>query len=184
MLDTFRQAPPPLTRRQNQIVIATSIIVSVTRFIARTRSAWDWDEFLFQLGVREYDVTQHHPHPPGYPLFIAAAKFVRLFTQSDFHALQIVVLIGALLLFPVVFFFARELRFDFRTSLFGALIASFLPNIWYYGGTAFSDIPGVVSGLFACVLLLRGCRDARAYVAGAFLLGLSAGIRPQNLMTA
>jgi hypothetical protein len=184
MLDTFRQPPPPLTRRQNQIVIATSILVAVTRFVARTRSAWDWDEFLFQLGVREYDVTQHHPHPPGYPIFIAAAKFVRLFTQSDFHALQIVVLVGALLLFPVVFFFARELRFDFRTSLFGALIASFLPNIWYYGGTAFSDIPGVVSGLLACVLILRGCRDARAYVAGAFLLGLSAGIRPQNLMTA
>ena len=184
MLDTFRQAPQPLTRPQHQIFAAMSVAIAATRFLSRTRSAWDWDEFLFQLGVREYDVAIHQPHPPGYPLFIAMAKFVRLFVQTDFRALQMVVLIGALLFFPAAFLFARELRFDFRTSILGALIASFLPNVWYYGGTAFSDIPGIVSGLFACVLILRGCRDARAYVAGAFVLGLSAGIRPQNLMLA
>lgn len=184
MFDQFRQAPPPLTRRQNITFVVTAIAVAATRFLSRMRSPWDWDEFLFQLGVREYDVAHHQPHPPGYPIFMALAKFVRLFVQTDFHALQIVVVASALLFFPAVFFFARELRFDFRTSLLGALIASFLPNVWYYGGTAFSDIPGIVSGLFASVLILRGCRDSRAYVAGALLLGLSAGIRPQNLMTA
>ncbi|HJW93379.1 MAG TPA: hypothetical protein VJ901_07155 [Thermoanaerobaculia bacterium] len=184
MFEQFRQPPPPLTRRQQQLFLATSILVAITRFLSRTRSAWDWDEALFQLGVREYDVAHHQPHPPGYPLYIALAKFVRLFVHTDFHALQIVVLIGALFFFPAAFYFARELRFDFRTSLLGALIASFLPNIWYYGGTAFSDVPGITTGLVTMALILRGARDPRAYVLGAFLLGLSAGIRPQNVMTA
>jgi hypothetical protein len=184
MLDQFRQPPPPLTLRQRQIFIATSILVAATRFLSRTRSPWDWDEALFQLGVREYDVAHHQPHPPGYPLFIALAKFVRLFAHSDFHSLQIVVLVGALFFFPAAFWFARELRFDFRTSLLGALIASFLPNVWYYGGTAFSDLPGITTGLAAMALILRGARDSRSYILGALFLGLSAGIRPQNVMTA
>jgi hypothetical protein len=184
MFDIFRQAPLPLTRRQNLTFAVMAIAVAATRFLSRARSPWDWDEALFQLGVQEYDVAHHQPHPPGYPIYILLAKFFRLFVHSDFHALQIVVLLGALLFFPAAFYFARELRFDFRTSLLGALIASFLPNVWYYGGTVFSDIPGVVSGLFASTLILRGCRDSRLYVLGAFVLGLSAGIRPQNLMTA
>ena len=184
MFTIFSQPPAPLTRRERVVFASTWIVVAVSRFIARTRSAWDWDEFNFQLGLRQFDVPAHQPHPPGYPVFIAAGKFVRLFVDTDFHALQIVVLLGALLFFPAAFALARELRFGFRTALFGALIACFLPNVWYYGGTAFSDVPGVALGLFASALILRGGRDARAYVAGAFLLGISAGIRPQNLLTA
>jgi hypothetical protein len=34
----------------------------------------------------------------------------------------------------------------------------------------------------ACALLLRGRRDARAYVYGAIVLGIAAGIRPANLL--
>ena len=34
----------------------------------------DLDSINFALGVRQYDVSQHQPHPPGYPLFIGAAK--------------------------------------------------------------------------------------------------------------
>jgi len=184
MFTIFSQPPAPLTRRERLIFASTWILVAVSRFIARARSAWDWDEFNFQLGLRQFDVPAHQPHPPGYPVFIAAGKFVRFFVDTDFHALQIVVLIGALFFFPAAFALARELRFGFRTALFGALIACFLPNVWYYGGTAFSDIPGVALGLFASALILRGGGDSRAYIAGAFLLGISAGIRPQNLLTA
>ena len=165
MLDHFRQPPPPLTLRQRQIFLATSILVAVTRFLSRTRSPWDWDEALFQLGVREYDVAHHQPHPPGYPVFIALAKFVRLFAHSDFHSLQIVVLVGSLFFFPAAFWFARELRFDFRTSLLGALIASFLPNVWYYGGTAFSDLPGITTGLAARLTHRRCSRFKLGHIA-------------------
>src|SRR3954454_8259078 len=108
MFEQFRQPPPPLTRRHQQLFLATSILVAITRFLSRTRSAWDWDEALFQLGVREYDVAHHQPHPPGYPLYIALAKFPLLFVHTDFHALQIVVLIAALFFFPAAFYFARK----------------------------------------------------------------------------
>src|SRR5262249_19172168 len=35
---------------------------------------------------------------------------------------------------------------------------------------------------FAAAFLFRGCRSANAYFIGAFLLALSVGIRPQNLL--
>ena len=36
----------------------------------------DLDSINFALGLRDFDVAQHQPHPPGYPLFIFLAKAV------------------------------------------------------------------------------------------------------------
>jgi len=162
--------------------MAATIVAAASRFLARSHSMWDWDEVLFCLGVRDYDVAQHHPHPPGYPLFIGAAKLIRPLVHSDFLSLQIVVLVSAAALLPLLFFFAREARFPFATALGGALIFVFLPNVWIYGGTAMSDEPSLALTLLACALLLRGCRSSGAYLAGAISLGLAAGIRPQALL--
>jgi hypothetical protein len=63
----------PLTRRQRWIVAALTAAIALTRLYALSRSLWDWDEALFSAGVRAYDVTQHHPHPPGFPRFVLAA---------------------------------------------------------------------------------------------------------------
>ena len=89
-LETLTQPPAPLTRAQRVTLIAGTAVALATRFLARGHSMWDWDEALFCLGVRDYNVILHHPHPPGYPLFIAAAKLVRFAVNSDFLALQIV----------------------------------------------------------------------------------------------
>src|SRR5687767_15303876 len=34
------------------------------------RSLEDIDSINFALGLRDFDVAQHQPHPPGYPLYI------------------------------------------------------------------------------------------------------------------
>ena len=142
---------------------------------------WDWDEAQFASALADFDVVLHHPHPPGFPLYIGLAKVLRLFVHSDFHALQAVTTLAAITLFPLLYWLGRELRFPFGTAYSGSLLFAFLPNVWFYGGTAFSDIPGVALVIAACAMLLRGCRDRRAYFAGALLLGLAAAIRPQAL---
>lgn len=146
------------------------------------RSIWDWDEALFTLGMRAYDVTKHHPHPPGFPVFIGLAHLVRLVTPSDFRALQAISLAAGVALFPVMFLLGRELRLRFETALVAALLCAFFPNVWYFGGTAFSDVPSIVLAVLAVALLLRGCRSAEAYLAGSFVLAVAIGIRPQNFV--
>lgn len=171
-----------MTSTQKRIVLALTIVIALTRFAAVAKSLWDWDEALFTLAVSEYDVTQHRPHPPGYPLFVAAAKAVHKFGVPSFRALQVVVMLGAIAVFPAAVWLAMELGFGFATSVAGAAIFAFLPNVWVYSGTAFSDVPAIALGLLACALLLRGRRSPRAYIVGACVLALAVAIRPPNLV--
>ncbi|HJQ39624.1 MAG TPA: glycosyltransferase family 39 protein, partial [Thermoanaerobaculia bacterium] len=169
---------------QRALVWITTLLVALTRFYALAKTPWDWDEVQFAMGVRDYSVGLpfHHPHPPGFPVYMLAAKIVRPLAGSDFAACQTIVFLAACALFPLAFFLARELRFSFETSYGGALLFVFLPNIWFFGGTAFSDIPGLAALLAAALMLLRGRESPRAFLAGAALLGIAAGVRPQALL--
>ena len=183
-LRSLREPPAPLTRAQKILFAIFTVAIALTRFPALSLTLHDWDETLFAFAVGEYDVKPHHPHPPGYPMFIVAAKVARLFTDSDFHATQTVATIASMLIFPAAFLLARELRFRASYAFGAAAMTAFLPSIWYYGGTGFSDVPALALILFACALLLRGGRDPRAYVAGAVVTALACGIRPHLLMIA
>ncbi|HEX8408332.1 MAG TPA: hypothetical protein VF883_05675 [Thermoanaerobaculia bacterium] len=180
----FRESPPPLTRAQRILFAVFAIGIAISRIPALSLTLHDWDETLFASAVAEYDVKPHHPHPPGYPLFVVLAKIARVFTDTDFHALQTVATIGSMLIFPAAFFLARELRFKTSFAFGAATMTAFLPTLWYYGGTGFSDVPALTILLVACALLLRGGRDPRAYVAGALLTAAACSIRPHLLMIA
>src|SRR5437588_1636503 len=176
------QPLPALTPRQRLTFGIVALVCAATRFLAVAKTLWDWDEALFCLGMRSYDVTAHHPHPPGFPVYIALGRIVRTVIPSDFRALQAVNLIAAMLVFPAIFFLARELRLPFVTATIAGALCAFFPNVWFFGGGAFSDIPSLVLVVFAVAFLFRGCRDANAYLIGAALLALAAGIRPQNFL--
>jgi hypothetical protein len=167
----------PLTRRQRWIVAALTAAIALTRLYALSRSLWDWDEALFSAGVRAYDVTQHHPHPPGFPLFVLAAKLVHLLVRDEFRSVQAVTLLGAIGLFPALFFLARALRWPFAVAAGGAALYAFFPAVWIFGGTGFSDIPSTTIVLVASAFLLRD-----RVVIGAVLLGIVTGFRSQNLL--
>lgn len=181
-MSLWRTDSPPLSLLQRRGFILTWVVVAASRLLAVARTPWDWDEMLFMLALRDYDVGAHHPHPPGFPLFIGAAKLVRLLVGDDFRALQSLSIIASLLIVPAMFLMSRELAMPFRTALSASIILAFLPNVWLFGGTAFSDVPSMVASLFAVALLLRGCRHARSGTAGAILLGLAIGMRPQNAL--
>lgn len=171
-----------MTPSQKRILLVLSIGIALTRLPAVAPTLFDWDEALFVSGVNEYDVGVHHPHPPGFPLFIAPAKVLHALGLEEFRALQALVVLGACLLFPALVLLALELGFDYATSIGGAAIFAFLPNVWLYGGTAFSDVPAMALTFLACALLLRGRREGRDYVLGAMVLGIAAGMRTPSLL--
>jgi hypothetical protein len=175
-------APDSLTATERRIFLVVAVTCAASRLLAISRSLWDWDETLFCLGMRAYDVARHHPHPPGFPLFIALGKVMRWLGPGDFRALQSVTVLSSVFLFPAVFLLARSVRIGFPTAVIAGVLCAFFPNVWFFGGTAFSDVPSIVLVLVAVALLFRGAGDERAYLAGSFLLALAIGMRPQNLL--
>lgn len=168
-----------LSRGERIAVWIAGVVVALSRLPAISRSLWDWDEALFMLAVRDYDVVAYHPHPPGFPLFIGLAKLIPL---DSFHALQLIAVASSMLVFPAMFFLARELRATFFVAFASSVLLAIFPNVWFFGGTAFSDVPSLVLVLFACALLLHGRQSDRALIAGAIVLAIAAGFRPQNLL--
>lgn len=164
----------PLTPRQRAIALALAVFVAATRWLALSKTLWDWDEALFALAVQDYDVSAYHPQPPGFPLFIALGKLIPL---DPFHALQAIAFGASLFVFPAMFFLARALRASPAEAMGAGLLLAFFPNVWFYGGTALSDVPSMVLVITACALLLRG-----QVIAGAIVLAVAAGFRPQNLL--
>ncbi len=176
--------PEALTRKQRNWFWILTLLVGLTRLFAVARSVWDTDEVLFSLSVVEFNVPGHRPHPPGFPLFVAMGKLIAAAGVEPFRSLQSVSVFFAMLLFPLTFLLARELRFSYAGCVAAASFLCFLPNVWIFGGTAFSDITSLTLLVGGLALLLRGYRSSRAFFAGCLLAGCSAAVRSQNLAVA
>lgn len=167
-----------MTRSQRLLLVVVTLAAAVSRWFALAKSPWDWDEMLFMLAMRNYDVAAHHPHPPGFPLWIFFADLVHALGVDEFHSLQLLAFLGAVAIVPAMFALCRALRMPFATSLAAAAILAFFPNVWFFGGTALSDVPSMTLVVVALALLFRD----DAYLAGVIVLAVAAGIRPQNLL--
>ena len=53
---------------------ALLLLFLVAHLALLPRTLEDLDSINFALGVRQFDVAGHQPHPPGDPVYIAAAK--------------------------------------------------------------------------------------------------------------
>ncbi|HEX2061106.1 MAG TPA: hypothetical protein VHK90_10220, partial [Thermoanaerobaculia bacterium] len=177
-------APDAMTRRQRALLLVFAAVAAMTRFVALSKGPWDWDEVLFCLAIRDYDVSAHWPHPPGFPLYIAMGKIARLFAPSDFTALQTVNVLAGMAVLPVMYWLARSLRFGFAPALTAATIFAFLPNVWFFGGTAFSDVPAMVLFLAAIAAYCSAGTNARRYALASVLFGAALLFRPQNALVA
>jgi hypothetical protein len=55
---------------------AIALVFLATHLTFLPASLEDLDSINFSLGLREFDVARHQPHPPGYPVYIAAGRLV------------------------------------------------------------------------------------------------------------
>src|SRR5262249_57393179 len=62
--------------------LALALATVISRVPARAHLLPTWDAVQFALALERYDIVAHRPHPPGYILYIAAARTVDAFVGN------------------------------------------------------------------------------------------------------
>ena len=166
--------------RLSGVATALAVIFLALHLPYLPQSLEDLDSINFALGVRHFDVAEHQPHPPGYPVFIAIAKAVHAFGVSELTALAVVSVIGGVVgVFALALLFAAlERTRDPRRWLPPALVAMTAPLYWFTAVRPLSDMAGLAAALAVQVVTIEA-RTATAFAAAAFAAGVAAGIRSQ-----
>lgn len=114
----------------------------------------DIDSVNFALGLHDFDVAKHQPHPPGYPVFIFLARLARPVvsavlpadaprTTIDAHALAVWgTLLGGLALLVLARFFQALEQNERRAALATALTAC-APLVWFDAARPMSNMAGL-----------------------------------------
>jgi hypothetical protein len=145
----------------------------------------DLDSINFALGIRQFDVAQHQPHPPGYPVFIFAAKAVHAVISSEVRALSLLaVFAGGFAVLALVSLFRALDRPGGRVAeaeplaLLATLLVATSPLFWVTSARPLSDAAGLGLALAVQALVLtEGSR--KALIIASVVAGIGAGIRSQ-----
>jgi len=167
------------TQRLTGAVLGALFIALHLPFLPPTLE--DLDSINFALGVRHYDISQHQPHPPGYPLYIGAAKLLHVAGLSEVHALSLLgVLAGGLALLACMRLFAalNDEQADSPFVPLAALVVAAAPLFWFTAARPLSDMTGLAASLGVQAMLVT-TGGLAGLTAAAFLAACAAGIRSQ-----
>ncbi len=161
---------------QGRPLAALALVYALAHVPFLAPSLEDIDSVNFALGVRDFDVATHRPHPPGYPVYIALGKIATAIggigsasapSAIEARSLSVVSLLGGLLAIACLYrVFARMRRripaaaettastsVDYEALAATAITAS-CPLFWYLGVRPMSDLPGLAVALAAQACLM------------------------------
>ena len=148
----------------------------------------DLDAFNFVLGVRDFDVVQHRPHPPGAPVYIAAGKAATWLWQwlglpadslagPEPAALGGLSLIAGSLSIVLAWRILRRLDGPSARTRRATLVVASAPLVWMIATRHLSDATGLLLVLSAYLLMARGQVQA-----ASALSGIGMGLRVQTTL--
>lgn len=156
-------------------VALTVLLVAVT---TRAHTLTDHDSINLANGLRDFDVSEHAPHPPGYPLVVFTAHLFS-FLGSELLALQAVDILSSVIAILACWALAREL-FGPRAGIIAALLLAGTPLFLYYAGIASVYPPEAAAASLLTLLAARVSRRASSLddILLPVALAIAAGFRP------
>jgi hypothetical protein len=164
----------------------------------------DIDSINFALGVAQFDVARHQPHPPGYPIYIALGKVsTSILRQGGVSspeprglAVWSAISGAALVWLLYEFLFAlgiagrgvQALGAGLRPSpvaWWATAVAVTSPLFWFTALRPLSDMTGLAAALAAQALMasaIAGTGRLRALTWGGLVAGLAIGVRAQTFL--
>lgn len=181
------------------VCVALFLLALGLYLMTASQSLDDFDSISFALALDQYDISLQQPHPPGFPVYIAAARLLYAVIGDRLTALTLLsVLSGAILCATMAWWGmawvqahdqaldqahdAEHQRTTAITGLSIGLLTMVLPAIWLHSIAALSDIPGLACTVLACAWWWQGRQSRNGIIGGAILAALALGIRPQNAL--
>jgi 4-amino-4-deoxy-L-arabinose transferase-like glycosyltransferase len=163
-------------------LVVTVCALTVVEVVARASTFTELDSSNLALAFRHFDVRLDRPHPPGYPLVVAAAHLLA-WTGGPLQAYLAFDLLMSGAALVATFFLAREM-FGERAGQIAALLVFASPLFLYYASIV-SVYPAEL--FFAPLVVLLAVRTARrsdgwSALALAPVLAVGAGFRPTMLV--
>jgi hypothetical protein len=143
-------------------LVAALAVLSLAAHLAYLPSTLeDLDSVNFALGVRDFDVARHQPHPPGYPAFIALGKLgTSVLAAAGVSAPEVrglavwsAVAAGGLPLLVFAFFRAAGGEASAGRAAGAALLTACCPLVWFTGVRPLSDMAGLAVAFAALAAL-------------------------------
>jgi len=195
--------------RIERSLAALAVLFLIAHLVFLPTTLEDLDSINFALGVRDFDVARHQPHPPGYPVFIALAKVSTAVMNlagipgAAPRGLALLSAVSGTALVLLLFAFYRIVCGDPRIAWWAMALAVCSPVFWFTAIRPLSDMTGLAFVVAAQLLLFAvlpqthaiaragpnasaseppGFRPATLLIAAAALCGLAAGVRAQTVM--
>jgi hypothetical protein len=171
--------------KRNWQIFLIVFVSFVLRIIFLEKWMGDWDSIQLALGLNEFSIVKHQPHPPGYPIYILIGKFFRLFSSNDTQALTwMSSVFGSLTIFPLYFIakqlFDKQVSFSAKNkkwALFASFLFIFTPVVWLLSVTALTDIVGLFFLVLIAYLFFRYIKSKKVIILVSLLAGVSIGAR-------
>ena len=150
----------------------------ITRLPFMTQTLYAFDSANYALAVRDfYNVAFHQPHPPGYPLYVFAARAINLLTHDANRALILEGIVWSALGVACTIVLARA-QFGRAAALLAGLLLVCTVGFWGYGEVAYPYV--ALAGETAALALLAHTvlSGARQWVVAlAAVWAISLGVR-------
>ncbi len=179
----------------NAVLAALALVFALAHAPFLAVSLEDIDSVNFALGVRDFDVAEHRPHPPGYPVYIVLGKIttaiVGVFTDAapstiEARALSLLSLLAGLFAIVLLYLMfaclhqspdprheapgtrhkAPGTRHDQVSAISATAITISCPLFWYLSVRPLSDLPGLAFALAAQSCLMLAWLRQRPHAGG------------------
>jgi hypothetical protein len=180
--------------RLRRTALALAGITLLSRLPFAARRLWDHDSIQFALGVEKYNPAAHHPHPPGYPLYIGILKVLAALGIPPQHAMVGLAILGGVLGSALLFLLTARLtrvgeegsaerrEAAWRAGLFAGAIYAFNPLLWFYGELQLTY--ALEGGLAVAIAYgaLRMADSRRAFLLACVVFPLAGGLRQSTMI--
>ncbi|HEV2045027.1 MAG TPA: glycosyltransferase family 39 protein [Chthoniobacterales bacterium] len=153
-------------------------------FVSRSPGLDEYDSVQFAMGVREFNIWKHQPHPPGYPLYIVFGWLGdKLFGADPNLSLHVASCVGGAL-FVAAWFLIIRLQFNEKLAWWVATCLAITPIVWMTSTKVLTD--ALAAGFFSAEILAAICfvkRGRLSALLATSLFGAAAtGTRPQFIL--